>query len=122
MSGTTKTHPVTLKLQGQYVVAVPKNLRNMRVGDKVRFNSNDGEFKVVFGGKWPFEGKKHIVRDDKPLTFQHQGPFDFYCYIAAPRQSRLDPTTSYNKPVGRRKWISYPGTSGGTGNVKPPGG
>jgi hypothetical protein len=118
MAGTQKN--VTLKMEAGYVVAVPHELPNMNVGDKLTFNSYDGPFKVVFKGRWPFGGKKHVVRNNKPLTFERLGDFKFLCYIGTRPEKHPAPNLGYSVSSGRIKWVSYEG-DGGTGSVKPPG-
>jgi hypothetical protein len=118
MAGTNKD--VTLKMEGEYVVAVPSKLPNVKVGDTLTFNSDSDLFKVVFEGRWPFAGKKHVVRNNKPLTFKRQGPFKFLCYIGTRPEKHLAPNLGYPISKGGIRWASYDG-DGGTGSVKPPG-
>ena len=118
MTGTNKN--VTLKMEGGYVVAVPHKLADVKVGDTLTFNSEYDLFKVVFQGKWPFAGKKHVVRNNKPLTFQREGPFKFLCYIGTRPEKHLAPNFGHRISRAAINWASYDG-DGGTGSVKPPG-
>jgi len=120
MAGTNTN--VRLKMEEEkkekYVVAVPSKLRNVKVGDTITFNSDSDTFKVIFKGRWLFEGKKHVVRNNKPLTFARKGPFTFLCYIGNRGKPKLSPTCGASR--GRITWTSYKG-AGGTGSVRPPG-
>lgn len=118
MAGTNKN--VTLKMEGEYVVAVPHKLRDVKVGDTLTFNSEYDPFKVEFKGRWPFAGKKHVVRNNKPLTFASKGPFTFLCYIGTRPRKPLLSSGGHVALSGRIKWASYDG-DGGTGSVRPPG-
>jgi plastocyanin len=118
MAGTNKN--VTLKMKGEYVVAVPPKLPHVKVGDTLTFNSAYDAFKVIFKGRWPFAGKKHVVRNNKPLTFASEGPFRFLCYIGARPRKHLSSNLGHAVSSGRIKWAHYDG-DGGTGSVKPPG-
>jgi hypothetical protein len=120
MAGT-KTKNVTLKMEAGHVVAVPSKLPNMHVGDTLTFNSKEPLFKVEFKGRWPFGGEKHEVKDNEPLTFEREGPFKFLCYIGAKPEKHPQPGGGYRVSSGRIVWKRYPGDSGGTGSVKPPG-
>jgi len=120
MAGTNKT--VILKMEEdakkEYVVAVPSKLPNMKVGNTVTFDSEKKPFKVVFDGRWPFKEKRHIVRNNKPLTFSRKGSFTYLCYIGT-RPMKLSPTGGWVQSQ-RIDWTSYE-SKGGTGSVRPPG-
>jgi hypothetical protein len=108
----TSLHQVAIKFAAGSAVAVPADLDGMGNGDTLQFNSSDGTFRIVFE-PWPFAepaNTKKEVTTSEPLTFQNPGPdllpFNFYCYIT---------------PTKMAVEVGYPGTSGGSGNVKPPG-
>jgi hypothetical protein len=106
MHPTVVVHPVKIEVGGKYAVAIPPQLKDMRIGEQVQFNTSQKAFRVAFVG-WPFEGKKHDVTTDETLTFDKECDFQFYCYVT---------------PRGETKELDYPaGSGGGNGNVKPPG-
>jgi hypothetical protein len=114
----SKNTNVILKVKAGHVVAVPHKL-SVHIGDTVTFNSKEPVFKVEFEERWPFAGKEHIVRDNRPLTFASEGPFTFLCYTGTRTKMYGAPSSGHSRS-GRIKWVSYKG-AGGTGSVKPPG-
>lgn len=108
MPGVTQN--VTLKVKNGYVVAVPARIPNRMIGDKLRFDSKNGKFKVVFD-RWIFSGKDHPITDRRARSIRSRGPYNVECYITAPSvKGRLgSPQTSYGYKRG----------SGAHGNVKP---
>jgi|SRR5215471_4128115 len=94
------TQKVTLKIDKDgYVVAVPEDIPDRMIGDKMRFDSKDGKFKVEFD-RWIFSGEKHPITDRRARTIKHRGPYSVDCSITTPR----------GQPAGYR---------GARGNVRP---
>jgi len=75
-----KTEPVTLTLVGRNVVAHPTSIPDTKIGDKLRFDSEDGKFEVEFT-PWIFSGKPHLITDRKARTIRKTGKYKLKCSI-----------------------------------------
>ena len=106
MLPTIVKYQVDIEAVGGYAVASPNSLLDVSIGDTLQFSSSGGAFRVVFV-PWPFSEPETEVKTGRLLTFERSGPFDFLCYIT---------------PTGQSKELVYAAGSGGTGNVRPPGG
>jgi hypothetical protein len=69
-------------------------LGDLPIGQRVRFKSKNGPFKLEFG-RWPFAGTKHDVTRPETLTVSNAYAFKFACYL---------------KEKG--KWVQYGGGNG----------
>ena len=75
------TQNVTLKINKKgYVVAEPYSIPDRMIGDKLRFDSEDGKFRVVFD-PWIFSGKDHPITDRRARTIRKRGPYSVECYL-----------------------------------------
>ena len=108
MPGITQT--VTLQLKNGYVVAHPKRIPTRMIGDKLRFDSKDGKFEVVFDN-WIFSGTDHPITDRRIRTIRSHGRYNIACYIADPSVKGKwgNPQAGYGYKKG----------SGAHGNVRP---
>ena len=100
----TKHHEVKIEAVGGFAVATPKTLDAIP-GDTVQFGTSQDKFRVVFE-PWPFNGAKHQITTGELLTFDKEGPFEFYCYVT---------------PKGKDVEAIYRKGDGGNGNVTRPG-
>lgn len=100
------TQNVTLMVKNGHVVADPTKIPDTMIGDKLRFDSKDGKFEVVFD-RWIFSGKDHPITDRRARTIRHRGLYNGECSITA--------------PSGQGKMIVYDHEkdSGAHGNVRP---
>jgi hypothetical protein len=75
------TQNVTLKINKKgYVVAEPWKIPDRMIGDKLRFDSKNGKFRVVFD-PWIFSGKDHPITDRRARTIRKRGEYDLECYV-----------------------------------------
>jgi hypothetical protein len=75
------TQNVTLKINKKgYAVADPWKIPDRMIGDKLRFDSEEGNFKVVFD-RWIFSGKDHPITDRRARTITKRGPYNVTCYV-----------------------------------------
>jgi plastocyanin len=103
MQHTMVKHEVKIEAEGGYAVATPKTL-DANVGDIVQFGTSQTKFRVRFNN-WPFKESGDEVTTSALLTFEREGPFEFYCYVT---------------PKNGTAELIYRKGSGGNGNVTKP--